>query len=143
MGPVSDKTSINLNCRHLHHSAIKMNNFILATLCASALFGVSDANACGLISAVGGPEAINGIMQKCGGPDCNLENGNACSLDAEHSICTVAWVSMVAGKMGITVEQAAAEFGVSMDQVEASMTGDQAAAGKIMAAVVSGVAACA
>ena len=57
--------------------AIKMNSFILAALCASALLGVSNAgpaaaNACGLRTAVGGTDAFNGVMKQCGGPNCNL-----------------------------------------------------------------------
>ena len=120
-----------------------MNSFILAALCASALFGVSDANACGLISKVGGLDTINTILQKCNGPDCNLENPNACNLDAQHGMCMVAWVSSVAGKHGITVEQAAAGFGIGMDLVDASMEGDQAAAGQIMNALLREAAACA
>ena len=61
-----------------------MNSFILAALCASALFSVSNAvpaaaNACGLLSAVGGTDAFNGVMKQCGGPNCNLGDALGCA----------------------------------------------------------------
>ena len=61
-----------------------MYGFILAALYASALFGVSNAgpaaaDACGLLSAVGGPDAFNGVMKQCGGPNCNLGDALECA----------------------------------------------------------------
>ena len=64
---------------------------------------------------------------------------NLCNSDAERAQCTVGCVGMITAKMGITVQQACAGFGVGMDLVDASMKGDQAAARKVMDQVMDQV----